>query len=330
MSKQKLSYDEQLAAAKQFIQEHEHFLVVSHIQPDGDAISSTCAVAWILEQCGKSYVMVNESQTPHKFHYLRGAKAIIQHSKEPINQLFDAVIAVDCADFLRIGSVSQAFSETAQILNIDHHPTSDLFGQVHVIKDDAAATAEILYDLMLTMQLKLDKDVSECIYTGLLTDTGGFRYSNTSPKVMKIASELLTYGINGNTLAEHLLETLSFSHIQLLKKSLSTLSFSDDYQISWMSITQEVVNNTGASNEDFEGLVNYPRNIEGVEVGMLFKQTAPELVKVSFRSAGKVDVAQIAKSFGGGGHIRAAGCSIEGELSFAIEEVVSKVKKALI
>ncbi len=325
-----VSYDEQLAAAHRFLLEHNHFLVVSHIQPDGDAISSTCAMGWILNQLQKTYVLVNENDVPQKLQFLKGANAIIPHGNTPLNQVFDAVIAVDCADFFRIGSVADVFSEQAHILNIDHHPTNDRFGQTHLIKDDAAATAEILYDLIQTMKLELDQDVAECIYTGLLTDTGGFRYASTSPKVMRIASELLTYGVKGNQLAEHLLEKLSYSHIQLLKQCLATLSFSEDRQISWMSVTQQIAETTGASNEDFEGLVNYPRNIEGVEVGMLFKQTEADCVKVSFRSAGKADVSLIAKSFGGGGHIRAAGCTIRGSLPDVIHEVVNKVKKALI
>jgi phosphoesterase RecJ-like protein len=324
-----ISYEQQLAAAKQFILSNDDFLVVSHIDPDGDAASSTLAISWMLKQLNKKFTMINEGNTPGKFNFLWGFDGIIDYSKAAPLRIFEHVISVDCADFSRMGKVKSLFSPTTQILNIDHHRTNDYYGAYQLIKEAAAATAEVLYDLAMELNINWSTELGNSIYTGLLTDTGGFRYSNTTPKVMRIAAEMLQLGVDGNDLADRLLEKLTYSHIILLQKALATLAFSRDKRISWVSVTLQDIAEAGASNEDLEGLVNYPRNIEGVEVGILFKEVEADKYKVSMRSAGIADVALIAKSFGGGGHFRAAGCTILGELHDIITKVVEEVGQKL-
>lgn len=320
-----ISYEQQLVAAKQFIESNDDFLVVSHIDPDGDAASSTLAISWILKQMNKKFTMINEGNTPGKFNFLWNFAGIINYSDTPPSRSFEHVISVDCADFSRIGKVKALFNPTTQILNIDHHRTNDYYGAFQLIKEDAAATAEVLYDLAMELQIKWSTELGNSIYTGLLTDTGGFRYANTTPKVMRIAAEMLQLGVDGNDLADRLLEKLTYSHIILLQKALATLDFTADKRISWVSVTLQDIAEAGASNEDLEGLVNYPRNIEGIEVGILFKEVEVNKYKISMRSAGIADVALIAKSFGGGGHFRAAGCTIPGELQDIIAKVVKEV-----
>lgn len=325
-------YRQRLEEAKAFILNQDRFLVVSHVNPDGDAIGSTLAAGHMLEQLGKSFFMVNEGSVPAKFHMLPNSLKIGNFSATASESIprFDCVIAVDCADFERIGEVRQWFPEGIPLLNIDHHPTNDGYGSVNVIRSEAAATAEVLYDLAGVLEIVWERPVAECIYTGLLTDTGGFRYSNTTPKVLNIASEMLTYGVNGNRLADQLLERLTFSQVAILRKALATLSFSPDKRIAWMAVTSEDIRETGTEGGDMDGLVNYPRNIEGVEVGLLFKQSDPDTFKVSLRSAGLADVASIAQRFGGGGHVRAAGCTVKGTLQEAVDRIVSEVGRALV
>lgn len=325
----RLNYEEQLLSAKQFILENDDFLVVSHIQPDGDAASSTVAIGWILQSLNKRYVLINEGDVPKKLSFLWGYDQIINYTLHPIDRTFEHVISIDCADYSRIGKVESLFTEQVQILNIDHHPTNDFFGSHHVIRPDAAATVEILYDLVQLLGVPWQEELANSIYTGLLTDTGGFRYSNTTPKVMRIAADLLGYGVNGNQLANHLLEQSTRAHIELLKRALATLNFAKDNRIAWVIVTLEDLKQTNASNEDFEGIVNYPRNIEGVEVGLLFKEVEGEAVKVGFRSAGLVNVAEISKGFGGGGHDRAAGCTLKGPIEDVISKVLQIVSEAL-
>jgi len=320
----------QLKEAKRFIEVRDDFLVVSHVQPDGDAVSSTAAVGLMLKRLGKTFTMLNNDRIPAKFDFLAGAGDIVCVADGGVpKRAFRNVIAVDCADFSRIGDAAGWFAPDAEILNIDHHPTNDNYGAVTLIRSDAAATAEILADLADALGIVWDKALADCIYSGLLTDTGGFRYANTTPQVMHLAARMLQYGTEPHLLAERLLERTPYTHIQLLKRALATLSFTKGNRISWIQVTTRDIAETGASSEDMEGLVNYPRNIEGVEVGVLFKEVEPRKIKVSFRSGGNVDVASLAKRLGGGGHLRAAGCTLEMTLEAAVEHVIELVKREL-
>lgn len=326
------AYAAELEAAAQFIRSRNDFLVASHIQPDGDAAGSTFAVAWMLSALGKRFTLINEGAMPDKYRYMAaGQHSIVNYEAAPDLSLttYQHVISVDCADYSRLGRVHKLFADGAGILNIDHHATNDRFGSVNLVVEHAAATVEVLYDLAVHLNIALSHELNVCIYSGLLTDTGGFRYANTSAKVMTIAAEMLKLGVKGHELAEHLLEKLTYPQISILKTSLNTLSFAYDNRVGWLSVSLQDLAGSGASSDDLDGLVNYPRNVEGVEVGLLFKEKADGVVKVSLRSGGKVDVARIAKSFGGGGHVRAAGCAINGTLEEAVQQVVKEVGLAL-
>lgn len=323
------AYEKELDDAIAFMREGDRFLVVSHVQPDGDAISSTLVVGWLLRHFGKQAVMINEGSVPVRLDFMESATSITNYSQQPPTEIYDRVIAVDCADSRRIGLVSGIFSEGVALLNIDHHPTNDGFGAVNVIRTDAAATVEILYDLMEHAGIIPDKEAATAIYTGLLTDTGGFRYSNTTPRVMNVASRMLAEGVSGHWIANHLLERMTKPQFLLLQRGLNALSFSDDNRIAWLYISVADMAETGAIGDDLEGLVNYALNVEGVEVGILFKETENGQVKVSMRSSGKADVSAIAQLFGGGGHVRAAGCRIDEARPDAISNLINAVRKAL-
>ncbi|SET42209.1 bifunctional oligoribonuclease/PAP phosphatase NrnA [Paenibacillus sp. NFR01] len=323
------SYEQSLQQTREFLLDHDDYLVVSHVQPDGDAVSSTLAVGWLLSCLGKKFTMLNEGPIPQRMRYLWHADQIVNLADGELTRTYDRVICVDCADFQRVGLTQRYFAPDALIANIDHHPTNNGYGAVTLIKPDAAATAEILFDLLKTFQVQWDIDVATALYTGLLTDTGGFRYTNTSPKVMAAVSELLALGVNGPELAETLLEEMTLAQVKVLNRALNTLQLSSDGDIAWVYVTPQDMEECGAANEDLEGIVNYPRNIRGVEVGMLFKVITERSVKVSLRSAGKVDVAELAQVFGGGGHTRAAGARIDMTLEEAIPRVLEEVRKRL-
>lgn len=322
-------YTESLQAAVQFIREGDDFLVVSHLSPDGDAISSTSAIGLILESLGKRYRLINEGHTPDKYRLLLAHQPISDYSSDEPKERYERVISVDCADYARIGNVHRLFAEGVQLLNIDHHPTNDHFGAVNLIRTDAAATVEIIYELAEALEVNWTKPLANCVYAGLLTDTGGFRYSNTTSNVLAVAERMLRQGAEGALLSERLLETMTYAQIQLLREALATMSFTEDRRIAWMCVSTSLIASLGANDEDTEGLVNLPRNVEGVEVGMLFKQRNELTVKVSLRSAGKVDVSQIAKRFGGGGHVRASGCTVTGEIDDIVQKFVEAVNAEL-
>lgn len=322
-------YRSNLQQAVQFMREHDDFLVISHVSPDGDTTGSALAVCLMLQQLGKKYIVVNEGETPIKFGFLPCFDELIDLSKTKLSETFRHVIAVDAADSKRMGQVQHLFAENVQLLNIDHHPTNDLFGTINVIRTDAAATAEIMYELVVEGGFQINESLATCMYTGLLTDTGGFRYSNTTPNVMKIASELLAYGVKSGEIAERCLESITMEHLSILRRALQSLKLTSNGLVASMRISHDDIKETRATSEDISGLVNYGRNIEGVEVGLLLTETLPGVVKVGFRSRSQVDVAQIAKSVGGGGHARAAGCTLHGNLEEIEQTILAKIKEAL-
>lgn len=319
-----MNYNEQLIQAVDFIKNNDDFLIVSHVHPDGDTISSSLAIALILKRLGKSYSLINENHIPDKFNFLPDINSISLISNN--ERKFSYIITVDVADFSRAGQINQLLNSEYHLLNIDHHPTNDNFGEVNLVSSSAAATVEVIYDLINKMKLSIDQDLATCIYTGLLTDTGGFRYSNTSSKVFRIAAELIEYDISPSKITQAALETISLDHINILKVALNSIEFDESGLISWIvldlsEITREI------DNEDTEGIINYARNITGVEVGILFKKLNANTIKVSLRSNNVIDVGAIAKSFGGGGHTRAAGYTYNGALEDAKLELFTKIKQ---
>jgi len=320
---------ESLQEAARFLREHDRFLVLSHVNPDGDATGSALATAMMLEALGKEYIVANEGETPKKFSFLPRFHLLRNLSQQPLNETFSAVIAVDCADRSRMGNVEALFAPGAALLNIDHHPTNDRFGSVNLIDPEAAATAEVLFELAQAAGISFHEELALCIYTGLLTDTGGFRYANTSPRVMEIAAKLLTYGVKPSEVAERCLEEITYSHVKILRRALQTLTLSHQGKIAAISVRQKDFAETGADREDVSGLVNYCRNIEGVEVGVSFVEAEQEAVKVSMRSRDLVDVSAVAKQLGGGGHKKAAGCTLRGDLEQVKKQVLQILGQAV-
>lgn len=312
---------------EQWSKEADQVLVVSHIHPDGDAISSTLAMGMMLKAMGKRVVMVNESPIPKKFSFLPGMEDIaLAHE---VKRTFSHVVALDCADRERMGNAGQLVAPSASLVNIDHHATNDGYGTINVVVPQAAATAEILYDWIDQSPIGWDVPLATCIYTGLLTDTGGFRYSNTSPKVLRQAAKLVELGIDAHHINDRVLETVTWEQLQLLKTALSTLKTSEDGLVAWMKLAEPDLIRINASHDDLDGVVNYARNILGVDVGILFRETEPQTVKISLRSRERVDVAQVAKQFGGGGHARAAGCTVHGTIEKAEQSILAEIRSQL-
>lgn len=198
------NYTKQLEEAASFIRENDDFLVISHLHPDGDATGSSLAVAHLLHNLGKRYIVANEGSVPKRFSFLTGYEQLINFAEEEPTSKFSTIIAVDIADFERFGGAIPFLAEERKILNIDHHPTNTLFGLVNIIRSTAASTTEILYDLIQhSFSEQLDTKIAEALYTGLLTDTGGFRYSNTTESVLQMAATLLKYGIKPSEIAEY-------------------------------------------------------------------------------------------------------------------------------
>ncbi|WP_040393601.1 DHH family phosphoesterase [Effusibacillus pohliae] len=313
--------------AADFLRRHDDFLLLTHVQPDGDALGSTLGFAHLLHMLGKRFTVAVEEPVPDRFRFLPLADAVRLAAEIP--RPFASVVALDCGDLKRLGSCAALVAEDACLLNIDHHKTNDQFGQINLVDADAAATSQIVYNLARFMNVAIDRKMATCLYTGLLTDTGGFRYSNTTVEVHHMAADLLAHGVAPYDVAERALETLTWSQVQLIREGLAGLKRDDSGQIAWIAVNREQLARAGATDQDTEGLVAYARNIQGVEVGILFREQADGTIKVSLRSKRRVDVGEIALLFGGGGHARAAGCILEGPIEQAALAVLAKVREAV-
>lgn len=307
------------------------WLIVTHERPDGDALGSGLAMAHILTALGCEWTFLVGEVVPERFQFLPLYERILP--LEAVNDRpFDHVVAVDCADDYRFHLVSDAIAPDAIILNIDHHQTNPRYGAVSCVDPDAAATCEIIYHIAQELRIPIATDLAKCLYTGILTDTGGFSYPNTTRAVHQIAAELLECGVQPYDIAEPALEARTWAQMLLLQHALRDMTISADGRYAFISVNRDMLSEAGASEDDVEGLVAFARSVETVEVGVLLRERPDGLVKASLRSKRLVDVARIAQRFGGGGHARAAGCVLDGPLSLArarVEEAIAAVLEGI-
>ena len=310
---------------KDAIRASDEWLIVTHERPDGDAIGSALAMACILESLKKSWVLALSEPMPSRFRFLPlSENAVIVDSGYP--RKFDRVIAVDCADTKRFEPVAFCIGDDAVMVNIDHHQTNPGFGVAALVDETAAATCELIFHVAKSLDVAITRDLATCLYTGILTDTAGFVQPNTTRSVHLITAELLTSGVRPYDVAEPALESRTWEQMHLLQMALANLAVSADGQYAALYVTRGMLEGAGATDDDVEGLVSFARSIDTVEVGLLFRETQDGKVKVSLRSKRRVDVSQIAQQFGGGGHVRAAGCVIDADLNRAMDVVVERVE----
>ncbi|WP_319405824.1 DHH family phosphoesterase [uncultured Desulfosarcina sp.] len=296
-------------------------LVASHAKPDGDAIGSLLAMGIALERVGCEVTRYNESAIPAVYRFLPSVDSI-QRQLTDVG-CFDTAVILDCGGLDRVGSAVDAITTIPAIVNIDHHTTNTRFGQYHLVDVNACATSEIIYRLIQAMDLELDVEMATAIYTGILTDTGSFRFSNTNRAAFSICEAMVAIGVNPSAVARHVYGTYSLGRIKLLNLALDSIEISSNGHISIMTVTREMLSDTGTQPEDADGLINYARRIQDVKVAALIHELengngesrSRKRFHVSLRSDGSVDVSRIALDFGGGGHAGAAGFSVESSLA---------------
>jgi bifunctional oligoribonuclease and PAP phosphatase NrnA len=320
-------YHENLKQVAKLISDGDEWLIVTHERPDGDAIGSSLAMAHILSELHKPWTVLMAEPMPQRFEYLPLFGQVTQIDKVHHGR-FSNVIAVDCADTARFACVKDAISSDAQIINIDHHQTNPRYGAAYFVDEQAAATCELVFHIAKFLSVPLIDGLAKSLYTGILTDTGGFAYPNTTREVHQIAAELLASGVKPYDIAEPALESRTKEQMQLLQSALSNLQVSDDGVYASLFVTRAMLEDANACDDDAEGLVGFARSIDTVEVGVLFRETLSGPIKVSLRSKRLIDVSRIAQCFGGGGHVRAAGCTIDAKLEDAMKHVESKVRFA--
>jgi phosphoesterase RecJ-like protein len=304
----------------QRIKAAKHILVASHSDPDGDAVGSLLALGLALSRIGKQTTMYNESVIPAVYRFLPGVDHI-QRSLQPPDT-YDVAVVLDCGDLSRTGDNWPTVDQVAVLINIDHHVSNTGFGSHQLVDVQACATAEIVHRLIKSLDILLDKDIATCIYTGILTDTGSFRFSNTNAAAFAISLEMTDLGVDPYEVAQRVFGSYSLGRIKLLNLALNSIEVSHNGKLSMMTITRRMLADTQTQQEDVDGLINYARRIEAVRVAALIQEQADDRAltdgcacfHVSLRSDGSVDVAAMAGTFGGGGHFSAAGFQIESTL----------------
>jgi len=301
------------------------FLITAHVRLDGDALGSELAFYFMLKALDKDVAIYNQDRTPERYRFLPGAQHIM-HSIPPAEQ-FDVAVVLDCSDLSRVGDECERIRKIKKLINIDHHVSNNGFCALKMLDAQAGSTGELIFRLLREMNIPLSRDIATNLYAAIITDTGSFRYSSTSSETLHIAGHLVAGGADPQWIAENIYENDSPVRLKLLAKALQTLSLDMENKIGSMVVTQKNLQETGAAWEHTEGFVDIPRTVRGIEVSILYTQREDNYYKLSLRSKAKADVERIAKKFGGGGHIHAASCWIQGDIESIKERIVQAVRE---
>jgi phosphoesterase RecJ-like protein len=315
----------QIASA---IRPHRRFLVATHIRPDGDAAGSLLATTFMLRKLGKRADAYCQDELPPGHGFLQGSETIL-HGNVQVGD-YDAVILVDCGEPHRVGPfLAEQLPHAALLINIDHHVSSAPFGDVYWVDAEASSTCEMLYDLAPQLPVTLDSAIASQLYTGILMDTGSFRFANTNQRVLEIAARLVNAGAQPAFIAEQVYDSNSANRLRLLCEVLSTLTFHADNRLAAAEITQEMYTRTQTSPVDSEAFINQLRSVKTVRLAIIFREEIDGIIYASLRSKGEVDVASFAQKYGGGGHRHAAALRISGSLAGVRRQIVEDAMKCL-
>lgn len=312
------------------IKKHKTFLITAHVNPEGDALGSEISFFMLLKKLGKDAHIVNADITPAEYYFLP-AVANVKHLKGALkNPDFDCFVILDSSDLRRCGEVGK-FAKAKPVINIDHHISNDMFGDANWVEPEASSCSEMIYRLYKEMGVPMDKDAAELLYVGIMTDTGSFRYSNTTSRTHEIAADLIKYGLDVARLYKHAYGNVPFEDMKLLADILPTMKRASEGRIIWFELRRKMFKDKRIFFDINEHILSFARSIKGVEVAALFKENlkSKNEVRVNLRSQGNVDVNKIASHFSGGGHRTASGCTVKGKLSDVKRRVLAKIKAAL-
>ncbi len=319
---------------KNIIEQNNSFLITTHVNPDADALGSELVLAYVLEKLNKKFHIINHSSTPYNLKFL-DTKNLIQKFDESIHSSIfeevDVLFALDFNQSNRIVKMEKGYINSGKIkVCIDHHEDDADFTGYCFTNKNYSATSEILYDFIKSTDIvELDYEIALPMYAAIVTDTGSFRFDKTTPKTFRIAAELVELGVEPNYVMDSIYDQGHFSKIRLLGEALSAIQLNDSCEISYMTITQDMLKKTGANEADVDGFVNYCLSIEKVKIGILFYELKSG-IKISFRSKGDIPVNKLAADFGGGGHFNASGARLyDAKLVDYIDKVLTKTKEYL-
>jgi phosphoesterase RecJ-like protein len=306
-----------LSQVVELIESKRRFAITSHVRPDGDSLGSSLGLYWLLRALDKEPEVIMRDPVPLAYQKLPGAEHVRVTPR--VDLPYDAVFVIECSDVDRPGLIDL---EKQFVVNIDHHSTTALFGTINWIDSTASAVGEMVYNLCKAIGVRVTREIAECVYTALVTDTGSFHYSNTTERTFKVASELVRAGVKPAKVSQAVFGSYPWSKVELLGEVLASARRDASGRVAWLRQTIEMQERAGASDEDGDGFVNYPLSCGEVEAVAFLKESAPGVYRVSLRSKCDVNVARIAEKFGGGGHRNAAGCMLRGSWEEAEETIV--------
>lgn len=317
---------EYAAAFEREISSSKSVLIGTHRNPDGDALGSALALSHYLDERGTPNEVVCHNLPPKNLLFLPGIERV---SLQPVGDQHDLGVLLDLDSTERLGDTAQYFAKCSRIVVVDHHVPHEKPGDLRIIDTSAPATSVILHRLLAGMGGPITPSISTCLLTGVVTDTGSFRYRNTTPEALAIASDLLQRGGDLNRVNEEIFQSKPLASTRLLGHMLGVMRMDCDDRLAWSTLSLEDFESCGASDEDTEGFVNELLFIDSVQVAALLREARPGRIRCSIRSKAGLDVASVARVFGGGGHMNAAGCTFDSSLNFAEDELVRSLRQCL-
>ena len=307
------------------IKNAKSIVILTHENPDGDAVGSSIAMYEALKQMGKENVDLIIPEFPRTYRFLPNVDKV---KKEGQTEPYDVAISVDCATLKMLNGWSNYFEEANTKIVIDHHGTNTMYGDLNFVNPDSPACCQILLTVFEYFNIIISENIGKAILTGIITDTGGFQYQSTRPETFEFAAKLLKAGINVSEIYKKSMNTKTRANFELRKRAMDRLEFLEDGKITFTYLNKSDFEQTGASSDDYDGIVNEGRCIENVEVSISIRET-DNGYKVSLRSNEKVNVSDVCLMYGGGGHVRAAGCTMAMPIEQIKEKLVTQIKLQL-
>jgi phosphoesterase RecJ-like protein len=314
---------DKLAQISKIIKKSKTFFIAGHVNPDGDSLGSALALSSFLNRIGKKAYVYCKDEVPTYLKFLPGTNKVKVKDKE--TNIFDCAIILESMNFERMGNIITP-SQVKKIINIDHHKSHTNFGDINYIIPKSSSTSELIVNIFDFMKVKLTKAEAECLYTGLVTDTGSFQNTNTTARAHIVCAKLMEYGIDINKVNNQIYKNVSLSLLKLQGFGLCNMKVILNGKVSYIVLTKDMFQKSKANDGDSSGIVNYTLRLKGVKVGCVFKEIDKKRTKVSLRSIKNVNLLDIVKQFDGGGHKNAAACTIDADINTAVK-IISEVLK---
>lgn len=311
------------------IRRNNNFLITAHTNLEGDALGSEIALYRLLKKLGKRAWIINDDTIPYGYEFLKDTKEVINFGKRKVMPGFDCLVVLDCSNLSRAGRLESIDLAGKEVINIDHHISNEKFGDINWVEPAASSTSEMIYKVFKKMRLSIDRETAAALYCGILTDTGSFKYANTTGFTHRVAADLIDCGIKVKQIYNYIYEKVPYSDMELLSKIFPKMKNTCNGKVVWFEVEAELLKGRKVLVDLTDYVLSFGRRTKDAQVIALFKENLGDKseVRVNFRSQGKIDVNKIASFFGGGGHKTASGATIQGSLAEVRRRVLDRIKR---